>query len=216
MSELFWNPPLGMCYDPSLYCCLTLSMLFSHADLAFGSILLFNNLGPAAVFGLLIPILLVPPSQYLVRVVSQTQKDLSRASDARVAIANEVLASIKHTKLMAYEAAYAAKILKARRKELEFLRKNQIAACWLDVMSAVGPAFTLFVSLLWYTKVQHRTLTAAVAFSSLMVTQQLSRALTVGILLLPLATPANDSAHIEHVRLPWSSDKGAQQHAKNG
>lgn len=68
----------------------------------------------------------------------------------------------------------------ARKLEIDAMKRNQHARSWLDAMSVLGPAFTLFVSLLWYTKVQHRTVTAAVAFPSIMITGQLRQTLAVG------------------------------------
>lgn len=129
----------------------------------------------AAIIGLLGPLALTPISQYLVRVMSRSQAELMRATDARLAISNEVLNSIKHIKLMAHEIPYSNKILQAREIEMTTLRKNQTIKALLDIFSLIGPAFTLFVSLLWYTKVQGQELSAGVAFSTVMVTEMLRR-----------------------------------------
>lgn len=152
------------------------------AEVALSAWLLIENLGSAAIFGLVLPILLIPPQRYLLRNISKTQADVNRATDARVAAAAEVLSSIKHVKLMAHETAYSEKILKARQKELKCMWRNKIAKSWLDCLSVVGPAFTLFFSLLWYTKVQHRLLTAPVAFSSIVITEQMRTTYTVRLM----------------------------------
>lgn len=84
---------------------------------------------------------------------------------------------------MAHETAYSEKILNARRKELKCLWKNKVARSWLHCMTVIAPAFTLIISLLWYTKGQRRPLTASVAFSSIMITEQMRGTYTVRLLL---------------------------------
>jgi ABC-type bacteriocin/lantibiotic exporter with double-glycine peptidase domain len=137
--------------------------------------MLVTNLGIAAVPGLLVLASLTPISQHIVHIMAKTQGEVMRATDKRMAVSAEVLNSIKHVKLMAHENPYREKILHAREIELAALRKNQLAKALLETFSLIGPAFTLLVSLFWYTKVQGREISAAVAFSSVIVTEMLRR-----------------------------------------
>lgn len=138
--------------------------------------MLVKNLGTAAIPGLLVLAIFTPISQYFVHLTAKTQAELMRATDVRMATSSEVLCSMKHVKLMAHEMPYRENILHARKVELAALRKNQLTKALLETFSLVGPGFTLFVSLFWYSKVQGRELTAAIAFSSVIITDVLRRA----------------------------------------
>jgi ABC-type bacteriocin/lantibiotic exporter with double-glycine peptidase domain len=152
-------------------------------ELLTGVFLLWRNLRFAGLFGLLVPSLLMIPSQMLVKRVKSTQAELMQATDVRVQLTNEVLTNIKHVKSMAYEDAYTKKIMRAREQELEAMRRNQICKALMMTISVIGPAFTLFAALAWYTKIQRQVLTPSVAFSSVLVAEMLRRSIRVRLML---------------------------------
>lgn len=166
-------------------------------ELIAGTWFLWTTLHLAGIVGLAVPVALIPLTRFLVRQLNKAQKELMRATDRRVAVTNEVLLAIKHTKIMAHEEAYAAKIASTREAELQCMKRFQHLDCSVSSVAALGSVFTLFTSLLIYTKIQHRGLDSAIAFSSIMVSEQLRKTIDVRLSITKPSICSPDVVHTE-------------------
>jgi hypothetical protein len=141
--------------------------------------LLYDTLGTAGFVGVLVPLALIPVTQYFVRKLGRDQAVLMQATDARLSITNEMLQSIRFIKFMAFEKVCEDRILAARENELAALRRVLNDKVCIDTMGVAGPMLSLFIAFAVYTKIEQRVLTASIAFSSILVMEQLRFALAV-------------------------------------
>lgn len=162
-------------------------------ELIISGYLLFTTLGISGFLGVLIPFALTPVTQHFVRKLSRDQGKLMAATDARLSLTNEILQSIKYIKFMAYESISEKRVFAAREHELKRLWAVLYDKIIVDLMGVAGPMLALLLTLIVYTRVEQQVLTASVAFSAILVMEQLRLALAVSPLtesVIGVLTPA--------------------------
>ncbi|KAH9518523.1 Multidrug resistance-associated protein 1 [Bulinus truncatus] len=85
---------------------------------------LFQTLGPSALAGVAVMILLIPLNAVLANKSRQYQVVQMALKDSRIKLMNEILNGIKVLKLYAWEGSFEEKVLDIRNKELKVLRKS--------------------------------------------------------------------------------------------
>ncbi|CAH7666033.1 hypothetical protein PPACK8108_LOCUS348 [Phakopsora pachyrhizi] len=117
------------------------SLIDAPSEVIIGTVFLYDLLGIASIVGIAVSVLFIPLNHYTSKWYATVQDNLMVARDRRVSLMNEVLSSIRMIKYMAWESPFEKKILRSREYELKHF--------------------------LWFTKVERRDLTPAVAFTSL-------------------------------------------------
>ncbi|CAG7734589.1 unnamed protein product [Allacma fusca] len=106
-------------------------------DIGLTLYFLWQLLGPSALAGLAIMVLMVPVTAVVTSLREKLQTKQMEAKDERVKLVNEVLSGIKVLKFYAWETSFEEEIKKIRQKEIDVLKKGS----YLD-------SFNEFV---WYT-----------------------------------------------------------------
>ncbi|XP_035225144.1 multidrug resistance-associated protein 1-like [Stegodyphus dumicola] len=130
--------------------------------------LLWNVLGPSALAGLLVMVVLMPLNAFIASEVKKKQVKQMKFKDERVKLVNEVLSGIKVLKLYAWEEAFRKKVNVFRERELRHLRK----IAYLNAVSAMtwncSPFLVALASFACYVLVdENNVLDASTAFVSL-------------------------------------------------
>ena len=90
-------------------------------------ILLFVIIGPSCLVGAAILIGLVPLSKKVAHIIVKIRKQRVAVADERIEIVSAMLQDIKITKLNNYEDQFEKRVQDARRRELEFIKKEQVS-----------------------------------------------------------------------------------------
>lgn len=101
-----------------------INMLWSAPfQIAVGLYFLWGILGPSALAGLAVMVLLVPANAMIATKSRQLQILQMKKKDLRVKLMGEILAGIKVLKLYAWEPSFENQVMKIRKEEIEILRK---------------------------------------------------------------------------------------------
>ncbi|KAJ7349778.1 multidrug resistance-associated ABC transporter [Mycena albidolilacea] len=146
-------------------------------EIAVGTIFLYNLLGVSCFFGLGVAILCLPLNHFAGKTISGAQDNLMKARDERVALMNEVLGGIRMLKFMAWERSFEVRIMKIRTKELEYQRLNYIIEALLTGLWNMTPIVVTLVSFYHFAVVRGEALTPSIAFTSIIVFNELKFAL---------------------------------------
>lgn len=111
----------------------------SPLEIALALYFLWQILGPSALTGLAVMIILIPVNGAIVKRLSVVQfKQLSK-KDERVKVINEVLNGIKVLKLYAWEPSFEAQISKIRNKEIQLLKQGALVNAGMSFIFAFTP-----------------------------------------------------------------------------
>ena len=91
-------------------------------------VLLYNELGVAALIGCLGILVLLPPNLIGGKIVESLQEKQMAAKDSRIKLMNEIISGIKVLKLYAWELPFMKRIAEIRSKEIKFLKYSAILA----------------------------------------------------------------------------------------
>ncbi|KAJ7737145.1 multidrug resistance-associated ABC transporter [Mycena maculata] len=147
-------------------------------ELAIGAFFLYNLLGISAFFGLGVAVLSLPINNYAGKLVAAAQENLMEARDERVALMNEVLGGIRMLKFMAWERSFEARIMAIRVRELKFQRQNYTIESLLAGLWNATPVLVTLVSFYHFAVVREETLSPSIAFTSIIVFNELKYALS--------------------------------------
>jgi ABC-type bacteriocin/lantibiotic exporter with double-glycine peptidase domain len=87
-------------------------------QILIASIMLWQMLGPSALVGLLVMLLMLPINYKVAQTISGLQKDVMRVKDERTSVTNEVMAEIRAIKYFAWENPFMNKINDIRLREM--------------------------------------------------------------------------------------------------
>ncbi|CAG2117453.1 unnamed protein product, partial [Medioppia subpectinata] len=90
-------------------------------------------------------------------------------SDKRVALMAELLAHIRTVKLYGWEPVFAKRVIEYRRKEIRWLKMCQYLQCVSTSLAVTAPLIITVITILVYTSAGGGDLTAAKAFTLVMV-----------------------------------------------
>ncbi|KAG6543930.1 hypothetical protein Mapa_014771 [Marchantia paleacea] len=91
-------------------------------------VLLFQQLGIAAVVGAFVLVLMFPAQAFLINRMRILAKEGLLRTDKRIGIMNEILAAMDIVKCYAWEMSFRGKVLTIRQDELSWFRKSQLLA----------------------------------------------------------------------------------------
>ncbi|CAG8498013.1 5031_t:CDS:10 [Dentiscutata erythropus] len=155
------------------------SSIDSPVELIVGVYFLYQLLGVSCLLGLSVMIITLPINHQTAKLSAKTQDKLMNARDRRVGLMNEVLQGIRMIKFFSWEKNWEKKILKARKVELKQLRNNFIYLSIFDILWTASPILVTILSFFFFTKVQGNELTAAIAFTSIAIFNELRFALNI-------------------------------------
>ncbi|KAF8951300.1 Multidrug resistance-associated protein 1 [Haplosporangium bisporale] len=136
-------------------------------DLAICLTLLYHLLGWSFTAGLLTFVALIPVQAWRATVFEGLEEDRMKATDERVRITSEVLASIKIVKLYGWEEAFKQRILKTKHKELDILYRSGIVEAAISLVFASSSILCSLVTFATYVTIGHGVLTPKTVFVSI-------------------------------------------------
>lgn len=129
--------------------------------------LLVNLMGALPTFaGILFIIATMPLQGMLVAAIKSLREKASSRTDERVKNVAEAIKGIKLVKLYAWELSFVKRILGARARELEYLRKMSLTQAWSTTIVSSLPTMLTIVVFTAYAATG-RTLNAAVVFPAI-------------------------------------------------
>ncbi|CAG8607645.1 8847_t:CDS:2 [Dentiscutata erythropus] len=146
----------------------------SPIELIIGLYFLYQLMGVSCLIGLSVMIITLPINHQTAKLYAKTQDKLMNARDRRVELMNEVLQGIRMIKFFAWENNWKNR---ARKIELNQLRNNFIYLSMFDLLWMATPILVTILSFFFFTKIQNNELTAAIAFTSLVIFNELRFAL---------------------------------------
>ncbi|KAF9007916.1 ATP-binding cassette transporter [Cyathus striatus] len=153
------------------------ALVDSPIEIVIGTLFLYRLLGVSCFIGLAITCLFLPLNHFAGKVVISAQENLMKARDERVSLMNEVLGGIRMLKFMAWERNFEARVLKIREKELKYQKLNYtIETLWNAIWNG-SPILVTLVSFWHFAVVRNQPLTPSIAFTSILVFNEMKFAL---------------------------------------
>ncbi|RKP27195.1 P-loop containing nucleoside triphosphate hydrolase protein [Syncephalis pseudoplumigaleata] len=155
----------------------TMSDAFQHLCTRIGGLLqmalaialLVHLIGTATIAGIGAMLVFFGITRGLARLSPLIYGHLSAVTERRVARVAEALCSMRIIKLLSWEPQFAAQIADARDTEMHVLWRRQLMRTAIFIFSRGNATMATCMALGWYTLVQRQQLTAAAAFTSLLV-----------------------------------------------
>lgn len=113
---------------------LWISCISAPLELITGFYFLYQLIGVACFFGLLVMIIILPINHFNAKIFARTQDRLMEARDKRVSLMNEVLQGIRQIKFFAWESKWEERIMKARNVELHQLSITYINGVFFSLV----------------------------------------------------------------------------------
>ncbi|KAF7727026.1 hypothetical protein EC973_008140, partial [Apophysomyces ossiformis] len=117
-------------------------------EITAGVYLLYQLLGKSCLLGFFVMLAALPVNHFVFKIYTNTQTKLMTARDKRVALMNEALQGIRQIKFFAWESRWQQRIMEARKTELR-------------------------LSFWSFTKLEEKTLTPAIAFTTIAIFSEL-------------------------------------------
>ncbi|CAG8509389.1 30259_t:CDS:2, partial [Racocetra persica] len=153
------------------------NIIDSPIELAVGIYFLYQLLGVSCLLSLFVMIITLPINHQTAKLYAKTQDKLMSARDRRVELMNEVLQGIRMIKFFSWEKNWENKVLESRKIELKELRNNFIYLSIFNLLWTASPILVTILSFFFFTKIQGNELTAAIAFTSIAIFNELRFAL---------------------------------------
>ncbi|KAI7849482.1 P-loop containing nucleoside triphosphate hydrolase protein, partial [Circinella umbellata] len=153
------------------------SLFTAPLEVAIGIYFVYRLLGLSSFMGLSVMIICLPINHFNAKLYAKTQDKLMDARDKRVSLMNEVLQGIRQIKFFASEKDWQKRILQSRNTEMGFLRISYYCEALLILIWQGSTLLVMTVSFWSYTMLEGKELTAAVAFTSIVVFNELRFAL---------------------------------------
>lgn len=124
-------------------------------------------LGSAGLAGVSVLLFISPLMYFAGSLLMEYQDEMLSHKDQRMAVVNEVLNGIRIIKMFAWEDQFLDKMFARRSQELNSLRKHAIVDALQSILWKIIPILIAVATFLFYTLVQHKTLTPAIGFTAL-------------------------------------------------
>ncbi|CAK9810065.1 ATP-binding cassette sub-family C member 9 [Anthophora plagiata] len=167
--------------------------------------LLYTKLGVSAIIGALCCILIITPLQLMLgKKMSENSKSISKISDARLRLVNEIFQGIRLVKLRAWENIFEKKIKNTRDEELKMLDKDSIYWTLINFLTHASSVLTTLFTVDAYFWLEDRNLEAGNVFASLALFSQLTVPLLIFPVMIPIIINAKNSTQRieEYLQLP--------------
>ncbi|EEB08623.1 ATP-binding cassette transporter abc1 [Schizosaccharomyces japonicus yFS275] len=136
-------------------------------DITLSLVFLYNLLGWSTFAGASLAFLSAFLPLVIAGKISNLTSTLGQASDERVQCAAELLKTYRISKYFAWENAAVAKLDSKRNAELKHLRRLSVFDIMFSCLMKIFPLLSMYVTFFVFTKIQRRTLTPAIAFTSI-------------------------------------------------
>lgn len=113
-------------------------------------VLMMIIIGPSCLVGAAILIGLVPLSKKVTYRIVHIRKKRVAVADERIQIVNAMLQDIKITKLNCYEDRFEARVQDARRREMQYIRREQIFWGFTLILVVSTPVIASFATYATY------------------------------------------------------------------
>lgn len=144
---------------------------------------LWQELGPAALTGVVVMVLLIPLNTLIVKKSKALQTKQMKDKDNRVKMMNEILSGMKVLKLYAWEESFQQIVMMIRNKEIFTLRKAAYLNAITNFVWTCAPFLVSFLTFMMYVLLdENNVLTPAKVFVSL----SLMNLLRMPMILLPM------------------------------
>ncbi|KAI6040937.1 P-loop containing nucleoside triphosphate hydrolase protein [Pisolithus marmoratus] len=153
------------------------SLVDSPIEIIIGTIFLYSLLGVSCFIGLAVTCLFLPLNHFGGKVVVRAQENLMKTRDERVALMNEILGAIRMLKFMAWERSFERKVLAVRDKELRYQKLSYMIEVLFNAIWDGSPIFVTIVAFWHFSVVRGQTLTPSIAFTSILVFNEMKFAL---------------------------------------
>nr|XP_044248878.1 probable multidrug resistance-associated protein lethal(2)03659 [Drosophila takahashii] len=125
--------------------------------------LMYQEIGIAAVFGMIFMLGLIPLQMYLGKISSLLQLKAAERTDNRIRMVNEIISGIRVLKMYAWELPFEKMVAKARQKEMNSIRRGQYIRGFHFSCRAIISRVAIFLSLVGYV-ILGKIFTPEVAF----------------------------------------------------
>ncbi|CAG8551433.1 7291_t:CDS:10 [Funneliformis mosseae] len=142
-------------------------------ELIVGVYFLYQLLGLACLFGLLVLCVTFPINHQTAKLYTNTQDKLMKARDYRTNLMHEILQGIRMIKFFAWDNQYEDRVLEARTNELIQLRNNFLCRSIFELLWMTSPILVSIFSFFIFTKIQGNELTVSIAFTSITIFHEL-------------------------------------------
>ncbi|XP_068209834.1 multidrug resistance-associated protein 1-like isoform X2 [Palaemon carinicauda] len=148
---------------------------------------LWQILGPSALSGLAVLLIIIPANSVLANKIKALQVSQMKCKDSRIKLITEILNGIKVLKLYAWEGSFAAHVDAIRNSEIKIMKKIAFIQATTSFLFNTTPYFVTLVSFTTFVMVsEENTLNAQNAFVAIAL---------INILNLPLLMLPNTFAH---------------------
>ncbi|KAI1319685.1 Multidrug resistance-associated protein 1 [Mortierella claussenii] len=149
-------------------------------EVAIATWLLYDQMGPSALTGLGVVVLLVPAQAMIANVLNSAKDKKLEAMDGRIRMLTAVLSGIKAVKLYAWEQSFKAKLNIYREQELKYLKRIGVAVAFMMIMFSSLPSLMALLSFVVYSLVggpdgTPGVMSAQVVFVSITLFNRLSK-----------------------------------------
>jgi ATP-binding cassette subfamily C (CFTR/MRP) protein 1 len=134
--------------------------------------LLLYYIGPAALAGMLVMIILIPINIVMMVTMAKYRRAIVKHNDSRIKITNEALQGIRAIKLYNWETAFLARIAGIRDDELKAIREYALQGAVNTMLMQTAPILVAIVTLLVFAG-SGGDFTAATVFTAISVLNSL-------------------------------------------
>ncbi|KAJ7271635.1 multidrug resistance-associated ABC transporter [Mycena rebaudengoi] len=168
---------IGSSFLPSIDHALHL-VLDVTIELVVGTIFLYKLLGVSCFFGLAVAVMCLPLNHFAGKIIVGAQDNLMKSRDERVALMNEILGGIRMLKFMAWERSFESRVMKIRGAELKYQRLNYTIEALLTGLWNATPILVTVVAFYHFAVIRGEPVTPSIAFTSIIVFNELKFALS--------------------------------------
>jgi ABC-type multidrug transport system fused ATPase/permease subunit len=124
-------------------------------------------LGPSALAGLLILVVLWPLNSLVTRRSIRIQRGVLKAKDRRMAVLAELLGGLKIVKFAGWEDRWIERVMKAREEEMRWMVKSRMNSVLFTLLWALAPVLVALTSFFTFVHFAGGKLDVATAFTAL-------------------------------------------------
>ncbi|KAG0291146.1 hypothetical protein BGZ98_003124, partial [Dissophora globulifera] len=138
-------------------------------EIAIAVVMLYRVLGMSSFVGLGVMLITFPIHHFAAKKYAKLQDQLMETRDRRVGLMSELLQGIRMIKFFAWENNIQRKIMEVRDQELRRFVRLYIINTLFTLLWFGSPILVTVMAFTSYTKLEHKELTAPVAFTSLAI-----------------------------------------------
>ncbi|KAI8638609.1 P-loop containing nucleoside triphosphate hydrolase protein [Parasitella parasitica] len=155
------------------------ALVRAPTELVFGTYFLYRLLGWSSFMGLLVIVITLPINHFNTKWFIKAQAQLMKSRDKRVSLMNELLQGIRQIKFFAWESNWAKRIMRSRNTELEHLKTTFMSEVIFLLLWQGTPLMVTTVAFWSFTRLQGCQLTAPIAFTSIVIFNELRAAFSI-------------------------------------